>query len=53
MKNLNEIQNYTNKTFEDVKHTDEYGGEYWYAWELMTILEYMKWQNFKKIIEKH
>ena len=52
MKNLNQIQNYTNKTFEDIKHTDEYGGEYWYARELMNVLQYSKWENFKKVIEK-
>lgn len=26
--------------------------EFWYAREIMTILEYSKWQNFEKIIEK-
>ena len=23
--------NYTNNTFENIKHIDEYGNEYWYA----------------------
>ena len=41
-----------NKSFEDIKHIDENGIEYWYARELMPILQYAKWQNFKKIIEK-
>ena len=40
------------KTFEDIKHIDENGVEFWYARELMPILEYAKWQNFKKIIDK-
>ena len=45
-------ENYTNETFEDIKHIDENGVEFWYARELMPILQYAKWQNFKKIINK-
>lgn len=41
-----------NQSFEDIKHIDENGNEFWYARELMTILQYSKWQNFKKIINK-
>ena len=40
------------KSFEDIKHTDENGIEFWYARELMTILQYSNWQNFEKIIHK-
>ena len=40
------------KTFEDIKHIDEDGMEFWYARELMTILQYSNWQNFEKIIDK-
>ena len=29
-----------NKSFEDIKHIDEYGVEFWYARELMPILQY-------------
>lgn len=43
---------YENKTFEDIMHFDENGIEFWYARELMPILQYAKWQNFKKIIDK-
>ena len=49
MKNLT---NYTEKTFEDIKHIDESGNEFWYARELMTVLKYAKWENFEKIIKK-
>ena len=42
----------TNKSFEDIKHIDKSGVEYWYARELMTILQYSNWQNFEKIIDK-
>ena len=41
-----------NKTFEDIKHIDENGTEFWYARELMPILQYSNWQNFEKIIDK-
>ena len=40
------------KSFEDIKHIDENGIEFWYARELMPILQYSKWQNFEKIINK-
>ena len=40
------------KSFEDIKHIDENGVEFWYARELMPILQYSNWQNFEKIIDK-
>ena len=52
MSKLEKNQNYTNETFEDIKHIDENGVEFWYARELMPILQYSNWQNFEKIIEK-
>ena len=42
----------TEKDFESIKHTDENGVEFWYARELMTTLEYSKWENFIKVINK-
>lgn len=41
-----------NTTFEDIKHIDENGYEYWNARELMIALEYSKWENFHKVIKK-
>ena len=46
-----EIYN-NNTTFEEIKHVDEDGMEFWYARELMTVLQYSNWQNFEKIIAK-
>ena len=40
------------KTFEDIRHIDKNRGEFWYARELMKILEYSNWQNFEKLINK-
>ena len=48
MDNLEKI----NETlFEDIKHIDEYGNEYWLARELMSALEYDKWNNFHSVIK--
>ena len=52
MNNIEVKQCYTNKTFEGIKHIDEYGNEYWYARELQKVLEYNKWENFEKVIKK-
>lgn len=41
-----------NDIFESIKHTSECGREFWYARELMQVLEYTKWENFEKVIEK-
>ncbi len=45
---MNEIEMYKEKNFDDIKHIDEYGNEYWVARELMALLEYSKWENFLK-----
>lgn len=39
-------------SFEDIKHFDEDGQEYWLARELQEILEYTEWRNFSKVIDK-
>ena len=49
---VNDIEEYNNSVFESIKHIDEYGNEYWYARELMPLLEYSKWDNFNKVIEQ-
>jgi len=38
--------------FEQIKHTDESGNEYWFARELAPVLEYAKWQNFEKVVDR-
>lgn len=49
----NEIYNLTinEQSFEQIKHIDEYGNEFWYARELQEVLGYTKWENFHKIIK--
>lgn len=43
---------YTNNTFENIKHIDKHGNEYWYARELSKVLEYRDWRNFLKVLKK-
>lgn len=52
MNRIKKIKNYEEKTFEDIKHIDEYGIEYWLARELQKALEYIKWDKFLNVIEK-
>ncbi len=44
--------NYTESLFESIRHTNEYGQEFWYARELQIALEYKEWRNFHKVIDK-
>ena len=48
----NDLEKYNETIFESIKHTDEYGNEYWYARELMLVLQYSKWENFNNVIQK-
>lgn len=49
---MNNIDMYKEKTFDNIKHIDEFGNEYWEAREMMHVLGYAKWGNFKKVIDK-
>ena len=49
---MNQIKEYTEKVFEDIKHIDENGNEYWLARELQTTLEYTQWRRFENVINK-
>ena len=48
---MNKIEEYNEKLFENIKHIDEYGNEFWYARELMPLLEYKKWERFSNVID--
>lgn len=47
-----EETNYTESLFESIRHTNEYGQEFWYARELQIALEYKQWRRFCDVIEK-
>ena len=49
---MNQIKKYSEISFEDIKHVDEYGNEYWLARELQLALEYKEWRKFSRVIEK-
>ena len=46
-----EIENSIN-VFENIKHIDEYGNEYWSARELQKALKYKEWRKFNGVIDK-
>ena len=46
------IEKYSVRMFEDIKHTDEFGNEYWEARELQGLLGYKEWRYFASVIEK-
>jgi len=39
------------KSFEEIKHIEN-GEEFWLARELAPVLQYNKWENFKKVIDR-
>ena len=48
---LDNLEKINETLFENIKHIDEYGNEYWFARELMHVLEYDKWNNFHSVIK--
>lgn len=48
----NKIEKFTNNIFEDIKHIDEFGNEYWLARELQVLIGYKEWRFFSSVIEK-
>lgn len=51
MNKIKTLEKEDNVTFEDIKHIDSKGNEYWNARELQKALEYSKWENFHKVIK--
>lgn len=49
---MNELKECTEKMFEDIKHIDEEGKEYWLARELQIAFKYKEWRKFDGIINK-
>ena len=47
-----EMEENYNKRFEEIKHTDENGLEFWYARELQIVLDYKEWRKFENVINK-
>lgn len=47
-----EEKKYTEKIFDDIKHFDEFGVEYWLARELQKVLGYYQWRSISDLIER-
>ncbi len=47
-----DLTNYSESIFEDIKHTNEYGQEYWSARELQKVLDYTEFNKFLPVIKK-
>ena len=47
-----DTKNYSEEIFENLKHINEYGQEFWYARELQSALEYSQWRYLKEAIER-
>lgn len=48
---MNELE-LTSNVFENIKHIDENGEEFWYARELQLALNYKEWRKFESVIKK-
>lgn len=40
------------RTFENIKHIDEFGMEFWFARELQKVLDYSEWRKFEGVIKR-
>ncbi len=48
----NNLEIINNNIFENIKHIDENGNEYWLGRELQKALEYSQWRRFNEVIQK-
>lgn len=49
---VKELERQHKKTFDELKHVNENGQEFWCARDLQTALEYSRWEKFFPVIEK-
>lgn len=47
-----ELAHYSEGTFEQIKHVDENGVEFWFARDLQKVLEYAQWRRFHDSISR-
>ncbi|MES2771118.1 MAG: BRO family protein, partial [Pseudomonadota bacterium] len=48
----NHIARQHHSTFENIKHSDDEGNEFWLARDLAPLLEYQDWRNFMQVVDK-
>lgn len=46
------VKEYNETVFENIKHINENGQEFWYARELQVALEYSQWRRFNETIKR-
>ena len=46
------LQKFKERVFDDIKHIDEDGKEFWYARELQMVLGYRQWRSINNLIER-
>lgn len=49
---MTDIIKYNEQVFENIKHVNEYGQEFWRARELLKVLDYNEYRFFKRVILK-
>ena len=49
---MKKLEIYNKQSFEDIRHIDENGLEYWSARELQLVLDYKEWRKFDGVIQK-
>ena len=49
---MDNLKNYDEITFDQIKHIDEQGNEFWEVRELQQILGYKEWIYFSAVIKK-
>jgi len=49
---MNNLENQSTQSFEQLKQIDDQGNEFWYARPLAKILDYADFRNFVKVINK-
>ena len=52
MNKLEKNKKYSNQNFEDIKHIDENGIEFWFARELQLVLDYKEWRKFEGVVQR-
>ena len=48
---MTNIDKYNENVFESIKQIDDAGNEFWYARDLMKVLDYKRWDKFNNVIE--
>ena len=48
----NNLDVISNSVFEDIKHIDKDGNEYWLGRDLQKVLEYSQWRRFSDVIQR-